>query len=211
MQIRKRISALEAEQLLAEGELATLLGVIAPASLDTHVHHEFIGLQARVSMLSRYYAQNKITDEERATSLTDIKCELEALLPKLKLEERRGEAERAICAGFDHWANNEFEKALASFNHAGHLFPNDAEVAINQGVIHVRQQEVVEAMACFERAIASRPDDVLARINKGSLWSMQGNEAEARKEWAFALSMLPPDDPYCAVLKDLLGSEGMGV
>jgi tetratricopeptide (TPR) repeat protein len=204
MQIQKRISAEEAERLLAEGQMIAVFEGIAHGTLNNNVQQDFICLNAQVNQTRRYHNLNLISDQERNQSLEGVQRELESLLPRMSLDERRSEAERALCAGFEHWANDDLQGAMASFEHAGHLFPNDAEVAINQGVIHARMQEVDKAFACFDRAVSARPDAIFARINKGSLLKMNGDTAAAQQEWAIALSMLPPDDPYFSVLKDLL-------
>ncbi len=91
--------------------------------------------------------------------------------------------------GFDHFANDRFDEAIALFERAIEVDPNLA-IAWNGLSLALRQKGDLEgAIAAGQRLIELEPDDPLSHTNLSILLMRQGKIPEAEDERAIAMQL----------------------
>jgi Flp pilus assembly protein TadD len=83
------------------------------------------------------------------------------------------------------------EAAIAGWQRALALDPEDARARTNLGGIFLRQGRAAEAAAEFRRALAAKPDSAEAHNNLGLVLLQDGQLAEAERQFVESLSIDP--------------------
>ena len=84
-----------------------------------------------------------------------------------------------------------FEEAIACFDRALAIDPQDATVWSNKGAVLVELRQNEDAIICFDKAIAIEPDDALAWLNKAIALVELGRRPEAMDCYDRALALDP--------------------
>ena len=98
------------------------------------------------------------------------------------------------------------DRALADYNEATRLGPQNAEAFFERGLLlATRKREFGRALADFDRVLALQPDDVAALILRADASRQMGNLASAMADVDRALA-LEPDNPRAYFARGLLNS-----
>jgi tetratricopeptide (TPR) repeat protein len=137
-------------------------------------------------------------DYERARADWEQTLRLDPRFPDIrkKLENLRQFSQdtklaEIIKRGVDAASTGDSDQALADFNEAVRLKPDNAEAYMNRGNIHSSIGNPDQAMADYNKAISLRPDFAAAYVNRGNLYEKQKDYAHARKDWEQALHLDP--------------------
>ena len=79
-------------------------------------------------------------------------------------------------------ALNQLEEAIADFDEAIRLDPNDAGAYNNRGVVKKWLNQLEEALIDFDEAIHLNPDDADAYSNRAEMKAMGGQKGAAIEE-----------------------------
>ena len=85
----------------------------------------------------------------------------------------------------------DFDKALAAYEEAARLAPNDPEIEHNWGTVLLRRGELEAAAEHFERAVALNPDSADSLYNLGVALEELGREVEAVGHFEAAAAIDP--------------------
>ncbi len=83
------------------------------------------------------------------------------------------------------------DEAVAQYNRALQLNPDNEDVHFNLGIALARQGKLDEAIAQYREALKLMPDYAEVHNNLGNLLSRQGKLAEAAEEFRAALKIMP--------------------
>ncbi len=84
------------------------------------------------------------------------------------------------------------DKAIAAYDKALALKPDNADVLTDQGVMYRKAGKFDKALACFDKAIAVNPKHEIARFNKGIVLMHDLNDPKgAIKAWEELLAVNP--------------------
>jgi cytochrome c-type biogenesis protein CcmH/NrfG len=84
------------------------------------------------------------------------------------------------------------EKAIAAYDKALALSPNNADVLTDQGVMYRKAGKFDKAIQCFDKAVAVNPKHEIARFNKGIVLMHDLNDPKgAVKAWEELLAVNP--------------------
>jgi cytochrome c-type biogenesis protein CcmH/NrfG len=84
------------------------------------------------------------------------------------------------------------EKAIAAYDKALALNPNNADVLTDQGVMYRKAGKYDKAVQCFDKAVAVNPKHEIARFNKGIVLMHDLNNPQgAIKAWEELLAVNP--------------------
>jgi cytochrome c-type biogenesis protein CcmH/NrfG len=84
------------------------------------------------------------------------------------------------------------EKAIAAYDKALTLNPNNADVLTDQGVMYRKAGKYDKAVQCFDKAVAVNPKHEIARFNKGIVLMHDLNNPQgAIKAWEELLAVNP--------------------
>jgi protein O-GlcNAc transferase len=93
--------------------------------------------------------------------------------------------------GAAHKANGQLDNALAAYEHALSLKPDDAEIYNNIGNVLKDQGKLEDAIAVYERALSLKPDYAVAWYNMGGTLRVQDKLEDAIAAYERALSLKP--------------------
>jgi cytochrome c-type biogenesis protein CcmH/NrfG len=84
------------------------------------------------------------------------------------------------------------EKAIAAYDKALTLNPNNADVLTDQGVMYRKAGKYDKAVQCFDKAVAVNPKHEIARFNKGIVLMHDLNDPKgAIQAWEELLAINP--------------------
>jgi tetratricopeptide (TPR) repeat protein len=127
--------------------------------------------------------QNGIRDEDLSQYLSYLinDAHLDDVILVIALEER----------GANHRTNGRYEEALADFDRAIELDPEDDWAIISRGQTHRTMGRYAEALADFDRAIELEPESGWAIISRGETYEAMGRYAEALADFDRAIELEP--------------------
>jgi len=90
------------------------------------------------------------------------------------------------------------DRAIAAYQKAINIDPNQAAALVNLGTIHYNQRDWPQAEDCYLRALQARPAYALAHFNLGNLYDEIGEWHKALEQYLAALDDQPdyPDAHY---------------
>jgi len=100
------------------------------------------------------------------------------------------------------------DRALAEYQEALRLEPNDALIYANMGLNYLALNRFDEAKAIVERAQARRADEWLRHIVLADLALLRGDSAEADRQFAMGASQPEFENPVFALQADVQASAG---
>ena len=86
---------------------------------------------------------------------------------------------------------NEYETALADYNMAIQLDPDDAQVYFNRGLVRIELKEYPDALVDFNKAIDLNPNNADAYDHRGNVKVMLEQFEEARADYDTAIRLNP--------------------
>ena len=104
--------------------------------------------------------------------------------------EATAEARRVYREGFEHFANDRFDEAIALFHRALEVDPQLAIAWNGLSLAHRQRGALDEAIAAGRRLIELEPDDPLSHTNLSILYMRNGMVPEAEDEKALAMQLL---------------------
>lgn len=102
----------------------------------------------------------------------------------------------------------DYRGALAEYNRAQSIWPDDADVWNNRGLAHEGLGERREARLCYERAIASVPVHAKARANLAGIFYREGKADSARYQLEEAIRGEPGNADFYNNLGALIMQSG---
>ena len=115
--------------------------------------------------------------------------------------------QETVRTHLDHgWAcldKGKYDDAIADFDKAIALDPNDAAAYGNRGNAYYSKGEVDRAIADYTKAIALDPKLVQARYNRGIAYRKKGDKEQAIADFRKALEIDPSDQDAKNSLKQL--------
>ena len=103
-------------------------------------------------------------------------------------------ADEHLDMGFDYLDQGQFDQAIAEFQTAIQLDPDDANAHYNLGLAYQKQDKLDEAAAANQEAIQIDPDLADAHNNLGLIYDTQGKPDQAIAEYQEAIRIDPDDD-----------------
>lgn len=103
---------------------------------------------------------------------------------------------------------NDFDAAIADFDRAIVMDPQDAETRYQRGQAYLRSAKLRLAATDFDEAIKLKPDYVEALLTRGSLNLARGQEKEARADFDKVQSLRPDDDQTRFAVAEAYGRAG---
>lgn len=85
----------------------------------------------------------------------------------------------------------DYGKAIADFNEAIRLNPQDAVALNNRGNVWVRKGDADRAIADYSEAIRLDPQNAMAYMNRGGTWRNTGNHDRAIADYSEAIRLNP--------------------
>ncbi len=102
--------------------------------------------------------------------------------------------ETLLYEGSQLRTNQQFDAALAKFNEAAQLAPNDPRGYIERGITHNAMGQFDDAIADLNQALNVDPNSVEALNARGISWAQKEQYAQALSDYSKAIE-LKPDDP----------------
>jgi tetratricopeptide (TPR) repeat protein len=93
--------------------------------------------------------------------------------------------------GLDYFQQGQVDDAIAQYQRAMAIQPNDAQAHYNLGLVYFRQGWMDEAIAQYQTALAIQPDYANAHNNLGLIYSRLGRMDEAIAQYQTALTITP--------------------
>jgi tetratricopeptide (TPR) repeat protein len=90
-------------------------------------------------------------------------------------------------------AKGEHDQAIASYNEAVRLIPNDAIILSNRATARYRKGDHDRAIADFDRSLALKPRDNVTFRGRGNAWFRKGDYDRAAADFGAAISIDPKD------------------
>jgi len=90
-----------------------------------------------------------------------------------------------------YYYKSDYKSAIAGFNQALKLKPDDAKAYNNRGIAYKNQGKYSEAIADYNQALKLKPDDAVAYSNRGNVYANQGKYSEAIADYYQALKLKP--------------------
>jgi tetratricopeptide (TPR) repeat protein len=87
----------------------------------------------------------------------------------------------------------DYPKALADYERALSLNPDDALAYLNRGNVYDELKDYPKALADYERALSLNPDDAQAYLNRGNVYDELKDYPKALADYERALSLNPDD------------------
>jgi tetratricopeptide (TPR) repeat protein len=100
-------------------------------------------------------------------------------------------AEDYLGRGIAHVEQGRYQQAIADFNRALQIKPDNAAAYINLGHTHMEMGQYQQAMADFDRAIEIEPDNALAHLARGSVHRMLGQYQRAIADLNWVIQIEP--------------------
>jgi predicted TPR repeat methyltransferase len=113
----------------------------------------------------------------------------------LRLGIGRDPGEAHLGAAATHQASGAYERALASYERARSLMPEDPRPYRSIGTALLRLGWIDAAIASFREALRLRPDDVDGLIGLGSALLQRGDTEEALARYRDVMRLDPGNDP----------------
>ncbi len=110
---------------------------------------------------------------------------------------REAEAQAAALyfdRGNTFYILNMKDDALADYNHALALDPNDEKAYYNRGNVYHNQGQDDRALADYNHALALDPNDENAYVNRGTVYHDHGQDNQALEDFNHALDLDPNDE-----------------
>ena len=115
--------------------------------------------------------------------------------------------QETVRTHLDHgWAcldKGKYDDAIADFDKAIALDPNDAAAYGNRGNAYYSKGEVDRAIADFDKVIALDPNDAIAYDNRGVAYEKKGDKEKAIADFRKALEIAPSFQEAKAALERL--------
>ncbi|MBD2249297.1 tetratricopeptide repeat protein [Nostoc sp. FACHB-888] len=129
-------------------------------------------------------------------SYADVK--LQALNQTIT-EQQGSEVARAVgehkkaSIGNSHLFQSDYTQAIADFNQALKLQPNDAVAYYNRGVAYIKQGNYTQAIADYNQALNLQPNFTDTYVSRGVAYAREGNYTQAIADYNQALKLQPND------------------
>ena len=107
-----------------------------------------------------------------------------------------------VDRGIAYANKGDFDSAIADYDKALELKPDDADVFYNRGNSHEKKGEIDKAIADYDKAIELKPDDGYAFYNRGFAYENKGDFDSAIANFDKALELKPDDG-------DAFGNRGL--
>jgi tetratricopeptide (TPR) repeat protein len=107
--------------------------------------------------------------------------------------DRPAKSEAHRIRGRRHRQRGRYEEALADFNHALELNPDESLAAYGRGETYLLMRRHEQALADFNRAIELDPDDTWTLVSRGQTYWLLGRYQEALTDLNRALELKPND------------------
>jgi len=108
-------------------------------------------------------------------------------------EEQKENADAYHKGGYTYGEKGEYEKAIADYNKAIELNPNDADAYYNRGCTYGETGEYEKAIADFDKVIQLNPSDAGAYYNRGLAYKEKGDLRRAASDLEKCIGL--PSDP----------------
>jgi tetratricopeptide (TPR) repeat protein len=92
--------------------------------------------------------------------------------------------------GLVHGEKDEIDSALADFNHAIYLNPNNFDALNNLGNLYFAQNQFGRAITGYTEVLRLKPDYAEAFINRGGAYARQGNLDRAIQDYDQAIRLI---------------------
>ncbi|MFQ5674290.1 MAG: tetratricopeptide repeat protein [bacterium] len=96
----------------------------------------------------------------------------------------------------------EYDKAIASYEKATEIIPDDAATLVNLGIVYDRNGETDKAIGCYQKAAALQPGNPLAWVNLGIAFQKKGDPNSELSAYLNAIKF----NPWSALVHFDLGS-----
>jgi tetratricopeptide (TPR) repeat protein len=103
-------------------------------------------------------------------------------------------ADEHLDMGNDYLDQGQFDQAIAEFQMAIQLDPDDTKARYNLGLAYQKQDKLEEAAAAYQEAIQLDPDLSDAHNNLGLIYDTWGQPDQAVAEYQEAIRINPDDD-----------------
>jgi tetratricopeptide (TPR) repeat protein len=113
-----------------------------------------------------------------------------------------------VVAGNTNFIQGEWDEAIAEYEKALALNPEDTLAYFGLGQVYQAQARKEEAQAAYRRAIAICPDNVLARISLAEVYAAEGRTEEAISQYQEAIRLRPSYLASFEALGDLYRAQG---
>lgn len=95
--------------------------------------------------------------------------------------------------GIDHLYAGQNKEAIAEFDEAARLDPENPEIFLYRGNAYFNSGKEDKAMEDYSKAIELKPDYAAAYFNRGNVWSYLKNQEKACEDWRMAESLGKPN------------------
>jgi tetratricopeptide (TPR) repeat protein len=113
-----------------------------------------------------------------------------------------------VVAGNTHLVRGEWEEAIAEYEKALALNPDDTLAYLGLGQAYQIQARRKEAQAAYKQAIAIHPDNVMARLALAKLYAVEGKIEKAINQYQAAIELRPNYLASFEALGDLYRAQG---
>ena len=103
-------------------------------------------------------------------------------------------ADEHLDMGVDYLDQGQFDEAIAEFQAAIQLDPDEAKAHYNLGLAYQKQEKLDEAAAAYQEALQLDPDLADVHNNLGLIYNKQGKPDQAMAEYQEAIRINPDDD-----------------
>ena len=102
--------------------------------------------------------------------------------------------------GFAYHEKGEYDRAIADYDRAIQLNPDDAYPLSNRGNAHEHKGEYDRAIADYDQVIKLKPDHALSFYNRGIAFRLKGEYDRAIRDYDRAIELKPDgmDAPFSA-------------
>jgi serine/threonine protein kinase/Tfp pilus assembly protein PilF len=98
-----------------------------------------------------------------------------------------------VRQGQTDFANGNYDKALAAYNQALSLDPNDVSAYVGRGNVYARQNKLDLALADYSKAVDLAPKDAIAFVDRGNVYARQNKLDLALADYTKAIGIASRD------------------
>ncbi|MDR3268472.1 MAG: tetratricopeptide repeat protein [Tannerella sp.] len=112
-------------------------------------------------------------------------------LDRFERSAAKGNVEAQKYCGYVHYLQDNYAQAIAAYQKAIELKPDDAEAYYSMGNAYCKQGNYAQAIAVCQKAIELKPDYADAYGSMGTAYYYQGNYAQAIASYQKAIELKP--------------------